>query len=125
MPVHMLARYIVPLAAVLSAYWLFRRSKKSKRCIEDEVVVVIGASSGVGLAVAKLYASSAEAANRRTIHIVARSRELLKIASEIISEPGSQAVHAHIADACSEDDLAELVTSIRQSSGRIDTLVFW
>ncbi|KAK9895605.1 NAD(P)-binding protein [Cystobasidium minutum MCA 4210] len=120
----MLARCVLPFTAVLSAWWLFRQANKPKRIIQDEVVVVVGASSGVGLAVAKLYASLRQAFGKKTIHIVARSAGLAEVAREISSKSGCQSVHAHTANACSEEDLAELSQKILRISGKIDTLVF-
>lgn len=122
----MLVYYALPLTAILAGWWHSTKATKPKRSIQDEVVVIVGASSGVGLEVAKLYASQSRSSSpKAAIHMVARSPSLLQVAKEIEVKTGCNSIHTHVADACSEKDLSELFRSIRQMSGKIDTLVFW
>lgn len=121
-----LVYYALPLTAILAGWWYSTKGTKSKRTIQDEVVVIMGASSGVGLEVAKVYAAQLQLSTTKTaIHMVARGPGLLQVAGDIEGKTGCKSIHAHIADACSEKDLSELVRSIRQISGKIDTLIFW
>jgi NAD(P)-dependent dehydrogenase (short-subunit alcohol dehydrogenase family) len=88
-----------------------------KRPLREQVVVVVGASSGLGRAVAR-------EAGRRGARVVvaARNREALDHAVAEIEGLGSEAL-AVPADAASLDDLRALCAAAAERFGRIDTLV--
>jgi hypothetical protein len=118
---------ILTVSAAVAAWWLRGPTKKPKRQVQDEVVMIIGASSGVGLETARLYAKSWDTHPNRMIHLVARRTEIRDIQEEIERSTGCKRVAAHVANAGSEDSMRRLaeVMQILSGSGRIDTLIFW
>lgn len=81
--------------------------------VDGRVAIVTGASSGIGLATARLLSSKGA-----TVALVARSREKLQaIAKEL---PGSVFV---VCDASSEDEIKTMVQRVDDMFGRIDILV--
>jgi len=81
--------------------------------IKDKVVIVTGASSGIGLAVAKLLAQ-----NGAKVALVARSEDKLKEASKELLD--SIAVRA---DMTNRDDIVHSIQKVRSHFGRIDVLL--
>jgi short-subunit dehydrogenase len=80
---------------------------------QDKVAIVTGASSGIGLATAKLLSSRGA-----YVALVSRSKEKLeKLASEI---PNSMAVPADMAKAF---EVKRMVTEVSDHFGKIDILV--
>src|SRR6266508_4286134 len=88
-----------------------------KKPIGEQVVVVLGASSGVGRATAR-------EAGRRGAQVVvaARNEEALRNAVAEVEGLGSQAL-AVAADTTKLDDLHRLCASAVERFGRIDTFV--
>jgi NAD(P)-dependent dehydrogenase (short-subunit alcohol dehydrogenase family) len=82
--------------------------------LEGKVAVVTGATSGIGLAIARRFA--AEGAR---LFITGRRRETLDAAR---AEIGGD-VTAVVADAASTADLEALYARVREQAGRIDVLV--
>lgn len=121
----MLVQILTLSIAGVTAWWCLQQRKGPKRYIEDEVVVIVGASSGVGLETAKLFAKSWQETPRRRLHIVARRFEIHHIKEEIVTATGCKHVEAHVADACSVDDIATLARNLHHSCGKVDTLIFW
>lgn len=81
--------------------------------LKDKVAIVTGASSGIGLATAKLFADYGA-----KVALVARSRDKLEaLAKEL---PGSLAVPCDISDPAS---VASMVRTVHEHYGRIDILV--
>src|SRR5258708_26194836 len=81
--------------------------------IAESVVIVTGASSGIGLATARLLAQ-----NRAKVALVARSKEkLASVASEL---PGSFSRPTDISELA---DGRKMVSDVHDHYGRIDGLV--
>ncbi|SRR6266568_4905365 len=81
--------------------------------IADSVVIVIGASSGIGLATARLLAQG-----RAKVALVARSKDKLgSLASEL---PGS---FSRPTDMSEPADVGKMVGDVHDHYGRIDGLV--
>lgn len=116
---------IFTLSAAVAIWLLSRTTRRAKRKIQEEVVVIVGASSGVGLEVARLYAKSWQRQPQRKIHIIARRPEIRIVTDEVESSTGCKTLVAHVANACSEEGIAGLFQEILQSSGKVDTLIFW
>lgn len=82
---------------------------------QDQVVVVTGAASGIGLALA-----SAVAASGATVHLVDRSAdEVLGVTRELV-EAGADA-QAHVCDVSDGPAVHALVDDVVSQSGRVDT----
>jgi short-subunit dehydrogenase len=81
--------------------------------IRDKVVIVTGASSGIGLATAKILSQ-----NGAKVALVARSKDKLQKLSKEISE--SIAVPA---DMTKPDEIARMVQTVQNQFGRIDVLI--
>ena len=95
---------------------LWRMSSRNRR-FEGKVVVVTGASSGIGAAAARAFAREGA-----SVALVARRRaELAGLAREIASEGGTASVFP--ADLGATDTLRGLVDAIARELGTIDVLV--
>ncbi len=110
-------------ADVLYAYWqenlrgLRQPGHLRRKPLDEKIVLVTGASSGIGLASAK-----ALAAEGSTVLLVARSVEDLTTVRKEIEEAGGRA-HVHPADLADLDDAARLVREVLAAHGRVDVLV--
>ncbi|SFA82116.1 NADP-dependent 3-hydroxy acid dehydrogenase YdfG [Cohnella sp. OV330] len=85
--------------------------------VNDKVVVITGASSGIGEAAAKLLAHQGA-----KVVLAARREERLKAVVEAIRQDGGQAVSIQ-ADVASYDDMKKLADFALKQYGRIDALV--
>ena len=85
--------------------------------VKDQVVLVSGASRGIGKAIAKGFAD-----REATVIITGRNQETLaQTAAELAANRGN--VHPKVCDAANKADLDTLVEEIVAEFGRIDTLV--
>lgn len=91
-------------------------SPKLKK-IEDQVVVITGASSGIGLVTAKMAA-----ARGARVLLAARNERDLRRAVDEIRRGGGRALHA-VADVADPDDVARVADDAVREYGRIDTWV--
>ena len=90
---------------------------KIKEYFKDKVMVITGASSGIGLASARLFASYGA-----RLALAARSIDKLKtLASEISSDPSK--VLCIKTDVSIEEDCKNLIESTVKYFGRIDFLI--
>lgn len=85
--------------------------------LKNLVVLITGASSGIGLETAKLFA-----ARGCKIALLARNPERLKQAEEVVRAVGSE-VLAVAADVTDESAVAEAFANVTQKFGHIDILV--
>ncbi|KQW28573.1 oxidoreductase [Rhizobium sp. Root274] len=82
--------------------------------LKDKIALVTGATSGIGLATAKLFATEGGG-----VYITGRRRDAL---DQAIAEIGHGAVGIQ-ADSSSNTDLDRLFTQIKAEQGRLDVLV--
>src|SRR5881227_1411901 len=87
------------------------------RKLEDQVIVITGASSGIGLVTARMAAGRGA-----RLVLAARSAEELRQLADEIRASGGQAV-AVPADVSREDDVRRLAQTARQQFGGFDTWV--
>lgn len=85
--------------------------------IADQVVVITGASSGIGLATARLAAERGA-----KMVLAARSEGALRQLVEEINGKGGQAIHV-VADVGQEDDVCRIASEAEAAFGRVDTWV--
>jgi short-subunit dehydrogenase len=81
--------------------------------IQGKIILITGASKGIGLAAAKLLAEKGA-----TVVLSARSKDALEAAQREI--PGS---HVIVADMMDEDDIKRMITETVTLCGRIDVLI--
>lgn len=81
--------------------------------IKDKVIIVTGASSGIGLAAAKLFAG-----NGAKVALVARSKDKLESIAKSLA--GSLVV---VTDMSKEEEIRMMIKKIYEYFGRIDVLV--
>jgi short-subunit dehydrogenase len=85
--------------------------------IKDSVVVVTGASSGIGRATAGMLA-----AKGASVVIAARREDRLRELTKLIGERGGRALPVAV-DVTNDDDLRRLLADTLTAHGRIDVLV--
>lgn len=85
--------------------------------MKDKVVIITGASSGIGKALAEEFARL-----QATVVIAARRRELLDALAEKLTESGAM-VMAVTADVSREEDCRKLIDETIARFGRIDILI--
>ena len=83
----------------------------------EETALITGASSGIGLAIARMLGEEGYA-----LTVAARRPEKLEAAATELSNAGVELQHV-AADMQSEDDIKRLVESHREAYGRLDILV--
>jgi short-subunit dehydrogenase len=85
--------------------------------LETQVVVITGATSGIGLVTARLAASK-----RARLVLASRNEGALKFLADEINEAGGEAVHA-VADVANVEDVRRIAATARQRFGAFDTWV--
>ena len=85
--------------------------------LQGQVAVITGASSGIGLAIAKAVASAGAA-----VVLGARRTDRLQQAVDAICQSGARA-HAVAMDVTSEADMQRLVGAAQQRFGRLDIMI--
>jgi NAD(P)-dependent dehydrogenase (short-subunit alcohol dehydrogenase family) len=85
--------------------------------VEDQVIVITGASSGIGLVTAKMAA-----ARGARVVLAARNEADLRRAVEDIRRHGGRAVHV-VADVAAPEDVDAIASAAVREFGRIDTWV--
>lgn len=85
--------------------------------MKDKVVIITGASSGIGLATAQLFASKGN-----KVVLAARSHDLLKKIAEDMQTSGYDAFPV-VTDVTSEEDCKNLVAKTLDKYGKIDILI--
>jgi short-subunit dehydrogenase len=116
-------RFLRPLlwggAAGGGAYWLFRylRPQHSTLVLNDQVVIITGASSGIGRAMAFAFARRAA----KVVLVARRAERLEAVRREI--EPYTSDVLVIPADVSDEAQLQQVVSRTLETFGRIDILV--
>jgi len=94
-----------------------QRPARYRRALAEKVVLVTGASRGIGLAVAR---TAAEAGAK--VLLVARDAEKLEAAVAEIRAAGGEA-HAHAADLSSFDEVDALAKAVLAQHGGVDVLI--
>jgi NAD(P)-dependent dehydrogenase (short-subunit alcohol dehydrogenase family) len=95
---------------------LFRERSLSS-VVRDKVIVVTGASSGIGREVAKKIGEAGG-----TVVLVARTREKLEELRDEVAESGGTA-HVHPADLSDMEDIDRVADEILEQHGAVDILV--
>lgn len=83
----------------------------------DSVVVVTGASGGIGRVIARRYARSGA-----TVALVARRPDELEVTADIIAEEGG-AASVHVVDIRDENQCKGAISAIMSRWGRLDVLI--
>ncbi len=86
--------------------------------VEEQVVVITGASSGIGLATARMFAEQ----GARGLVLVARNEETLRHIAEELSAKGTRAVAVQ-ADVARQEDLERVARTAVDTFGGFDTWV--
>jgi short-subunit dehydrogenase len=94
-----------------------QRPARYRRALAGKVVLVTGASRGIGLVVAQM---AAEAGAK--VLLVARDAAKLEAAAEQIRKAGGEA-HAHAADLSSFDEIDALAEAVLSEHGGVDVLI--
>ncbi|KAG0050668.1 hypothetical protein BGZ83_004534 [Gryganskiella cystojenkinii] len=107
------------LACLIAKDFLFTKSKRTSVIPPDqERVIIIGASSGIGSELARLYAH-----RHAHIVIVARRQQLLQ---ELVQElnPLAQSIHSVQGDVTLPEDVSRITKeTLQHLHGRVDTLI--
>lgn len=109
------------LAIGFVTVYIFRPRRLHKRTISDEKILVVGASSGVGLEIAREYAQ--QRGKDISLHLVAR-KPLDKICKDL-QDSGIASVTSTQADVSDPADVHKLVQEVHQTWSRVDTIIIW
>jgi 3-oxoacyl-[acyl-carrier protein] reductase len=85
--------------------------------LTGKVILVTGASRGIGLSVAKRFAESGA-----TLHLVARSESVVELAEDLASR-FSVSVTPHVGDVCDDKFVKGVIGACRKAHGKLDALV--
>src|SRR5512138_2743926 len=89
-----------------------------KTSLRNKVVIITGASAGIGRSAAHLFAEAGSC-----VVLVARRMDALNRLKEELAVPSSQAMLAVSADVAKDQDLQRLYETVMTHFGRIDVLV--
>jgi short-subunit dehydrogenase len=89
-----------------------------RRDLKAKVIVITGASSGIGRATALAFA--AEGAN---LHMIARREDLLNEACREAEACGAASATAHVLDICNEDAFSSMAEHLNATTGGVDVLI--
>lgn len=85
--------------------------------LENKVAIITGASKGIGLGIAKVFAREGA-----TVVLISRSEDDLKKASDEIYQSGGKASYV-VADITKPEDMERMAQTTLQKYGRIDILI--
>ncbi len=107
------------LAGVLSGltYWVWKNMQPPRVYLGGKVVLITGASSGIGRAAAKAFA-----AQGAHVVLAARRRDLLESLEQELQSYGVQVLVVET-DLLNDDDIEALVDVALKAFGRVDVLV--
>lgn len=88
-----------------------------KRTLSGKVVVITGASSGIGEAMARLYSSMGA-----KVVLGARSEEKLSLLAQIIRSEGGEAISV-VTDVTKESDCQRLIEKTVETFGGVDVMI--
>ncbi len=106
-----------PVRLALGATSLGVSDGRLREAVEKKVVLVTGASSGIGESAARRLARAGA-----TVLLVARREEELERVRAAIAEHGGSA-SVHPCDLAEIDDVQELITAVLEQHGRVDVIV--
>jgi len=86
--------------------------------LRDKVVLVVGASSGIGREAAKLFAAE----GARVMAAARRENRLTELRDEL--ERSGHPIEIHACDAANPGDMEQLAQSTREKFGRVDFLIY-
>jgi NADP-dependent 3-hydroxy acid dehydrogenase YdfG len=86
--------------------------------LRDKVVLVLGASSGIGRAVAQLFAAE----GARVMAAARRENRLAELQSEMAK--AGQSIEVHACDASNASEVAELAKLTQEKLGKVDFLIY-
>lgn len=86
--------------------------------LRDKVVLVVGASSGIGRAVAHMFASE----GARVMAAARRENRLIELRDEL--QNAGHSIEIHACDAAKVADMDQLAGQTREKLGRIDFLIY-
>lgn len=92
-------------------------AEMNKPSVKDKVIIVTGASKGIGLATSRLLAEKGA-----QVVLAARDPGALKKALGLIEDKGGSALDIPT-DICREDAVRNLITQVKDRFGRIDVLI--
>lgn len=95
-----------------------RESEIMPVSLRDKVVLVVGASSGIGRACARLFAGE----GARVMAAARRENRLVELRDE--AKAAGQAIEIQVSDAGRAEDMDELAKQTRERLGRVDFLVY-
>lgn len=107
------------LAALSIALYTLRQTSLRKRSIANEKILIVGASSGVGLELAKEHAARSDV----SLHLVARRP--LDALCKSLSTGSTASVRNSQVDVSVPTEVCRLVDEIGQAWSRIDTVIVW
>lgn len=91
--------------------------KFDRKCIEEQVIVLTGATSGIGLVTARMAAKRGA-----RLMLIARNGSALQALTDEINSSGGQAIHA-VADVAQENQLGKAAADAIKAFGGIDTWI--
>lgn len=107
--------------SVMAGYFgeVFKQRGEKMKSLKDKIVIITGASSGIGRSCAFEFAK-----NGACLYLVSRNAEKLeKLCAELRKKDPEAKVHVRIADVGNERAITPIFGEIAKEAGRIDVLV--